>query len=359
MNILQVVRPAQGGQRRHVQALIKGLLEHGDRVALAGALDQAWLQWSTLHQIQAFPLPLVAGLRPWHDVQASVQLRRVLAEVRPGLIHVHGAKAALVASLSGISVGAVPYVYTVHGFPNRETLPDRLLRRGESAFARRAAAVVAVSKSLGSWTRHALKVPSERVHVIYHGVDLARLEESARDPRVEGESVGTVARLSPEKGVDLLIRAWPSIVASRPRARLYIVGEGHELQPLRTLAGRCGVADTIHFLGGDVTPGALYKALQLYVQPSRREGFGLAALEAMAMGCPVVGCRVGGLPEVLGEGRGLLCEPEPRDLAEACLRVLEDHEMARALSVAGREFARGISEVEQIAAIRALYEGLV
>jgi glycosyltransferase involved in cell wall biosynthesis len=222
----------------------------------------------------------------------------------------------------------------------RHVLP-RLLRRADE--------VVAVSK-----TSLASQYPTARL--INPGVDLARFRpaeleqaelEQAEPQRGEPSVptimyVGRIERTSAWKGVDVLIQAFSLVHEKLPEARLVLVGGGDAIDDHRELAGRLGVAPAVTFLGpltGDELVSA-YQNASVVVLPSRTEAesFGLALIEAMACGRPVIGSRIGGIPEVIAdEETGLLVSPgNPLALAEACLRVLTDADLARRLAGAGR-----------------------
>jgi glycosyltransferase involved in cell wall biosynthesis len=148
-------------------------------------------------------------------------------------------------------------------------------------------------------------------------------------------------RSSAWKGVDVLVRAFAAI-RDRPDARLRLVGSGDAIADLGELARSLGVADRVDFAGelrGDDLVAAMQEAA-VAVLPSRSaaESFGMALIEAMACGTPVVGSDVGGIPYVITDGvTGLLVPPGDADaLAAACRRILADGGFADRLAEAGR-----------------------
>ena len=181
------------------------------------------------------------------------------------------------------------------------------------------------------------------VTVVSYGVDLDRFrvpDAAARPVPV----VGTVARLSQEKGLDVLLRAAAQISKQGQKLRLLIVGDGPQRRKLERLAGQLGIGDITEFRGEiphDDVPAVLAE-LDIFAMPSLAEGFGVAALEAAATGLPVVASDVHGIPDVVDHLRtGLLVPPaNPAALAAALTQLLDDGELSVKLGTAGRAFVQ-------------------
>ncbi|MBI2077321.1 MAG: glycosyltransferase family 4 protein [Euryarchaeota archaeon] len=171
--------------------------------------------------------------------------------------------------------------------------------------------------------------PEDRFALVPNGVDAEALRAQAQ-PVDEplADTLVAVGRLVAVKGYDTLIRALPQMP---PEVRLLICGEGPEKETLKRLAAEVGVADRVQLPGWVPEPrklGILQRCLA-FVHPARFEAFGLAPLEAMAMGAPVIATRIGGLPEVVGDA-GILVDPEdPKGIAHAVHRIRSDPEERR------------------------------
>lgn len=180
--------------------------------------------------------------------------------------------------------------------------------------------VIAISNFLVD-DLEAHKFPSDRISLVPNGVDRHELQDAATQPsRPAAKTVVAVGRMVRLKGFDVLIRALPQIDAD---VRLLICGEGPERAALQRLATRLGVRDRVDLPGWvpEREKLGLLQSCLAFAQPSRFEAFGLAALEALAMGAPVIATRVGGLPEVVGEA-GLLVPPnDPLSIAQAVNRL--------------------------------------
>lgn len=148
-----------------------------------------------------------------------------------------------------------------------------------------------------------------------------------------------VGHLIPEKGMDVAIRA---VAQLPPRVVLWIVGEGPERENLLRLAQELGVGDRVELLGLQRNVQPFLQSADAFVCPSRwGEAAGLVNLEAQACGVPLLGSRIGGIPEYVAEGRsGWLFEPEhPEALAELVRRLLNDPAAARRMGAAARALA--------------------
>ena len=179
-------------------------------------------------------------------------------------------------------------------------------------------------------------VHSTHVSTLYSGVDLTACSEATNGESIRARHgiphdallVGTVANLLPIKGYEVLIEALPAIFDKVPTAHYLIVGvgTGEYSGHLQQMCVDQRVADRVHFVGFQNQTWPYLAALDLYVQPSLNEAFGIAAVEAMAMGKAVVATRVGGLPEVVVDQQtGLLVPPgNAVELSKAVLSLLED-----------------------------------
>jgi phosphatidyl-myo-inositol dimannoside synthase len=152
----------------------------------------------------------------------------------------------------------------------------------------------------------------------------------------------TVARLakSEDKGVDKVITALPAILAEQPESRYIVVGQGDDLPRLQRLAMTTGVADHVLFedRASDNEVRQYYAACDVYVMPSRLEGFGIAFIEAMALGKPVIGGRHGGTPDLVEEGvNGFLVDhSDVKTLARRIIELLRDKTLRLRMGEAGR-----------------------
>jgi glycosyltransferase involved in cell wall biosynthesis len=179
-------------------------------------------------------------------------------------------------------------------------------------------------------------VPEHKVAVVPNGLDVGRF--STRRVQRPLRRVVMVANLRPEKGHDVLIDAASHVLARFPDARFQLIGGGTEHQRLVALADTRGVSHAVSFLGHSEAIPEQLAAADLFVLPSRSEALPNAVLEAMAGGLPVVASAVGGILEVIEEGKTGLLVPagDSRALANAVSRLMSDGALATRLGAAAR-----------------------
>lgn len=213
--------------------------------------------------------------------------------------------------------------------------------------------VIANSDATRCTMRRSLSwLPEDRVVTVYNAFDAERFRRFAgRDVRAElglaedALVIGVVARLARQKGHEILFRAFPRIREAIPGAVLLLVGSGGLEQRLRDLARDLGIADACRFVGHADPVQPFYQASDLVAIPSLFEGFCYTAVEAQALGKPVVASRVSSLPEVVGEGdSGLLVPPhDPEALGEGIIALGRNPEHREKLGRGGRRMVERFS----------------
>ncbi len=207
-------------------------------------------------------------------------------------------------------------------------------------------------------------VPTERITVIPPAIDLDGLDRQPLwpadlPPRPE-RLVVCIAALTPEKGIDLLIEAAAVLRSHTPDLHWMVVGKGPEHDRLNARARSLGVTDLVTFTGERSDPEAILAHASVAVQPSRSEGFGSSVLDALALGIPVVATGVGGLPEALVAGGGLVVPGgSATALAEGVRTVLDGGALAAEMSAAGRRAVERFSLPRMVSSTIEVYRSLV
>jgi glycosyltransferase involved in cell wall biosynthesis len=302
-------------------------------------------------EVKIFP-SLVQPLDPLKDLKAILDLTGHLRTNPYQVVHTHNSKAGFVGRLSAKLARVPVIVHTVHGFAFHQQEPPwrrflfRNLERLASHWCDR---MIFISQPLVEWASKEKIGCTMKMARIYSGIEMDRFhpvsEAEKRRLRAEwgiGEHdgvIGIVSKLWAGKGHDLLIRAFKEIRKEMPQARLVIVGEGYLMDSLQTLASQLQLSDAVIFTGFLEEIPQIIATFDVAVLPSYFEGMGRVLLEAMAMEKPVVGTRVGGIPDLIEEGlNGFLVSPgSSKELASAVLKILSDKALAAKMGQEGRK----------------------
>ncbi|MFE0737560.1 glycosyltransferase [Streptomyces sp. NPDC058855] len=353
LSVLHAVQPGDGGVARVVVDLVRDQIRAGTRVTVAcppgtPLADAVRAEGAGVHAWRAGRDP-GPGL-----VRETLGLARLIRTARPDLVHAHSAKAGLCARLA--VRGRIPTLYQPHAwsFEAVDGTTAALARAWERFGARWADRILCVSEAERR-TGEAAGVTAAW-SVVHNGVDVARFASDG-PPRNPAPTVVCVGRLCRQKGQDVLLAAWPAVLADVPTARLVLVGDGPDGDRLRAAAG-----PSVRFTGAVDDTAPWYRAADVVVLPSRWEGMALAPLEAMASGRPVVVGDVDGARESLPPAHAPLCLVPPEDpaaLAAALGRLLGRPELRERLGREAREHVLSSFDVRRTgAAVAELYREL-
>jgi len=339
-----------GGSERHLLTLLPALAERGVDVSFVGLDDPAGVL-DPFYRELTVPFQRLAAPRDL-DPALAFRLARSLRSQRPDLVHTH----LVHADVYGALAPGVRVVSTKHNPDPFRTGPFRFAER---ALTRRAARVIAISEAVRRFCVDEVGLSADKVEVVHYGLDeLPR--PWAQNPPLELGSplLLAVCRIEAQKSLDTAVRA----LADVPGATLLVLGEGPDRSALEMLASSLGVRDRVLLPGrvGDVA--ALYGRADLLVHPARWEGFGLAMLEGMLAGKPVVAARAGSAPELVDDGRTGLLVPssDSAALAQAVTSLLTDPWRAAEMGAAGKERAHSqFSVARMVDRTLALYDSLV
>jgi colanic acid/amylovoran biosynthesis glycosyltransferase len=294
-----------------------------------------------------------------------LRLGAIVRRHRVGIVNVHYPVEAFVHLALLRGWGGVRLVTSAHGsdlLPGGR--PRRPLARSVRLLLARSDRLVAPSAAYRDALLRAYPALAGRVAVVHNGVSADELAAPRRP--AEGEEppyVLCLAHYAPWKGLDVLVRAFARVAALHPGVRLVVAGDGAGRAETAALAASLGVAGRVALL--DEQPRArvaeLLNGCALFVLPSRAESFGIALVEAMACGRPVVGTRVGGIPEIVHDGvDGLLVPPDdPAAMACAIELLLADAPAAERMGARARETVRlRFQAAHAGAAYAALFDGL-
>ena len=341
-----------GGAERVLIELAAGLVDRGARVTVACSVGG-------LLEVEAQRIGVdvrVVGntlVKRRLDTTFASWLAGLIVNDPPDLVHTHMHASSVAAALA-LKQSRIPLIAHEH---SEAGWRDSEARCSAADAYRRSAAVIAVSTAIRRRLVDVDGVPSGKVYVIRN--ELPRLPGRAAAigslARLERPLVGVVARLQPEKGVAVFLRAAARLTQSLPAVGFVVIGDGPQRGMLERLAADLGV--TVTFLGFRPDGPALIGELDLLVIPSFSEGTPLVLLEGAAAGVPVVASTVGGIPEQVSDGiEGLLVPPgDDRALANACQRILADRAFGARLAAAAGHRLRQADPEAAVNAVAALY----
>lgn len=296
------------------------------------------------------------------DAVAVWRLARRLRRMPVDLVHLHTGRAAWLGGAAAWLAQRPALVTRRMDRPIRPGLRTRLI------YERWSRRVVAIAPAIAEQLR-AGGVPAERIAVIPSAVDPARVQPR-RDRATVRHTFGagaepvilTVSALVARKGLDVLLDAVAALAGRGLLPHVWLAGEGPERQALAARAAALGLDGRVQLLGPVRAVADLLAACDVFVLPSRREGLGVAALEAMAAGRAVVASAVGGLATAVVDQRtGLLVPPgDAAALADALERLLRDPAWRERLAAAGpSRVAEGFLPAQMVAAYEDTYRSVL
>ena len=356
---VQKVTGSIAGSERHLLQLLPALVERGveaKMLVLGAGSFELFVNAIRQRGIEA------SSLQAGHDANPLL-LWSLLKEIErwsPDIVHTHLIHADLYGQIAARArgVAGVSSVHGTHPFYRRE--PGRSVARLAGHLASR---TIAISRYAGDFVCEVGIAPPERVRVIHYGVDpsswLGSKEDRAEQRRKlcldpDDIAVGVASRLVSGKGHDVAVRAFAAVAQRLPRTRLLVAGDGPLRAEVEEMTRRNLPSRQVSILGFVEDIRGFFGACDLVLFPSLPsfgEGFGLAALEAMAAGVPVITSDAGPLPEVVSDGEsGLVVAPgDDQAWAQAIFALARDRSLRLRLGHGARERACRDFSVEQMA----------
>jgi glycosyltransferase involved in cell wall biosynthesis len=363
------------GLGRYVHDLARAQVRRGHEVhvltnSLSGKEQDALVHGIHVHRIH-FPGPPMPADGATQVVQFNLCLLERACEIRqtletPDAIVAHDWLTVLSADTLRRQFGG-RLVFTIHDTVIGKTSgkminEDKFIALVERWGCQIADTVIAVSSHVRGELAGVYEAPVDKLRVVPCAVDAAWFQSVPREfladlkaaiAAPEDIILSYVGRLDPEKGVDVLIKAFAALRTRFPRLRLRIAGKGNEQPKLESLAKQLGVEKEIRFLGYVAGPAleAFYKVSNILVCPSTYEPFGIVPLEGMVNGLPVIVSDTGGMAEIVEHDKsGLKVTPgDVAALATAIAHLVENPQEAQRLARAGQDRARRVYNWDRVA----------
>lgn len=341
MKILYLVNHFNsGGITSYILSLSSGLIKKGHSVFVASGggkmlfkLDEEGIKYFTV------PIKTKNELSPRIIISALI-LSKIIRDNRIDLVHSQSRTTQVLGCLLARMTGA-RHIFTCHGFFKR-----RFSRRifpcwGES--------VIAISEQVKEHLISDFKVRPEKISLVFNGVDSRKFSPVLQSIKQEAKQkiglspdtvVGVLARLSDVKGHRYLIEGMKSVLSVYPAAQLLIAGEGRMEEELKALVNDLGIGKNVFFIPNSTDTKNVLSAIDIFVLPSLKEGLGLALMEAMSMGLPVIGSEVGGIKTLIKNGiNGLLVKPKDcQGISKAVIDLISDPALGLKLGAEARKY---------------------
>ncbi|MBI2099194.1 glycosyltransferase [Candidatus Uhrbacteria bacterium] len=370
--ILYLITQAEwGGAQRYVFDLAIAFKTEFDVSIAAGAEngDDSLLRRSRDNGIRTVEISnLHREIRPIEDIRALLKIRSLLKELKPQILHLNSAKAAVLGTLAAAWTG-IKIVYTVHGWSFLEPLSiwkkaAYLIFEKISCSFGREATILLSQKELAAAKKYGLNCGE--TEIIFHGIAppafldketaLQKLNEHLQKPLPKNALlIGTVANLYETKDIANLIEALKGV---NENFISIVIGTGPLFGRLKTLIEEEKLSNRVILAGKIIPATEILKSFDIFVLPSAKEGFPYAILEAMAAGLPIAATSVGAIPEMIEDKKsGLIAPPKnPGALKTAIESLLKDENLRSLLGqTAANEFKIRFSKDKMVQATKEIY----
>lgn len=326
-----------GGQENRTLNECIGLAARGHRVLVAAPPAARLLERAAAAGLATFAIPMPGSA----NLPAIWRLSRLMAREKPDIVSTHSGRDTLLAGMAARLLRRRPrivrtrhLILPITSRMSYDGLPDH---------------VVTVSQAVREQLL-AAGIPADHLTAVPTGIDFSRFDRAQVEPTLRQELgladetvlIGTIAILRKGKGHHHLLEAAALLLARGAPVHFAFAGDGPQMDNLRRQAASLGIDQSVSFLGLRRDVPAVLAALDIFVLPTRQEALGTSFIEAQGMAVPVVGSRVGGVPETMIENEtGLLVPAEnPPALAAALATLVGDPQRRRLMGQRGASFVR-------------------
>lgn len=343
-----ITQDEMGGAQRYVLDLASSLeqnkyevlvLAGGGKQDLSSELKQRRIEVRTVKHLKR-------SINPFQDILAFFELKRIICDYKPDILHLNSSKAGAIGSLAGRMGGVKNIIFTAHGFAFLE--PHPWLIRWIYFWAEKLATVfrkkiitvseydrqAAIKSGLGPTEKFVTVHNGIQIDVIPSETTLSSGEARAQNDKQKWPIIGTIANLYPTKGLSYLLDAAKMVIKDFPEAKFVVIGEGRERKNLELRIRNYELKNNFFLIGAKKNASQYLSAFDIFVLPSLKEGFPYTILEAMMAELPIVATAVGGIPEALTNNQeGLLVQPKnPSALTEAINKLIASPSLAKTLA---------------------------
>lgn len=362
MNILYIITQADGGgAQKYVlshASYFKGSIAAGNEATklFKDASDFSLSTFNLSH--------LKRNINPYHDLLAIWEIRELVKKLKPDIVHLNSSKAGVLGSFACIGLRN-KIVFTAHGFVFNEPLPFWLksfylaLEKVASSYRD---FIITVSEADRNSALEKKLIAPEKISVVHNGITpivFLPKEEAKKDLALSNDKfiIGTVGNLYLTKGTDVLINA-VSLIDKKilSQLQILIIGDGNLKSNIKNQISKLGLEKNISLLGNIENSSQYLHAFDIFVLPSRKEGFPFTLLEAMQAGLPIIATDVGGNKEALGNAGILVKSENPKAIAEAIEKLYNNEALRKTLSQQSLKRSSLFTEEKMLLETKKVYE---
>lgn len=354
--IYAITKSNWGGAQRYVYDLATNIPKDIFEVSVVAGGEGALMQKLKSTSIPTIRVPgLERNISIFGEITTFIRLFYIFLKERPAIVHLNSSKiggtGAIAARIAGIFSGIRPrIIFTAHGWAFEEERPP--LQKKIILFLSRIAsyvqdAIIIISKHDFDM---ALKygIAEEKLSYIPLGISaidfMSPREAEARlssgiGKKLEPPIIGTIAELTKNKGLPHLIQALFLLKQKRVTFSCIIIGSGEDKEAIQTMIIKNGLRDSV-FLAGFIDDASSYlRCFDIFVLPSLKEGLPYVLLEAMEAGLPLIGTSVGGIPDIIHDGKnGLIIPPKnPSRLSHVLEALISSKDMRRDFAIESKK----------------------
>lgn len=293
-----------------------------------------------------------------NDKATVKQIKKIVKQIKPDIVYAHSTKAGALTRIALMGMH-IPVIYNPHGWAfnmaqsKKKELAYRLIEKAQIPFTKK---VVCISEAEQISAINNQICSKDKIRVITNGIDFELLDHAQPITRKElgipddAFVVGQIGRLSEQKAPDVFVEMAEKIKEKIPSSFFVMVGDGNLEDKVRNLIKDKGLEDSFLITGWVHNPTGYLNCLDVATLLSRWEGFGLALVEYMYGGVPLVSTKVDAIPYVVDDGvDGLLVEPNSaNEAAQAVIRIYEDPTLANKLVTNGLNMAKEKYDIRRV-----------
>ena len=341
-SLVFLTRKTVGGIKSHILDLTRSLDKEKYDITVVGPLDNDFVARLKKSETNYICVEIADKLNPLKDIVSIARITRILKNIKPDLLHIHGNKSAFVGRWAARFAKVKRVIVTVHNFltyQQKRSLLSELAFLEERRLSKSTSVITTVSNKLKTNLITKEGIDESKIAVVHNGIDVSRFQYEKNGTRkiygIDDKDflALNIARMVEFKGQKYLIEATQKISDNIQNFKLIIMGSGPLEAKLKRYAKNIGVDEKIVFLPSNDDTNKFYTAADCFILPSVNEPFGLVLLEAMAHKLPIIAAKSGGVVDVLDEKSAILVKPESStQLANAIEALAKEKKMSDRIS---------------------------